>query len=69
MLAQAIAGDYQQSAATAGEIIAQQAYAQRPNLALLGQAYLHRSWAGYHGQDLDWAWQEYRKSTDKGAWE
>lgn len=69
MLARSINGEFEQSALVARQIIDNQAYFQLPSLALLGQAYVHSTWASYHANDLDKAWQEYEKSIDKGAWE
>jgi len=68
MLARAANGEFDRSASAARQIIKTQEYPQQSNLALLGQAYLHYSWASYHDGDIDRAWQQYRQSIDNKAW-
>lgn len=68
MLAQVMNGDFEASAQTARQHINVQDYFQKANVALLGQAYLHQSWADYHAEDLDTAWRRYRQSRDSKAW-
>ena len=68
MLAQVMNGDFEASAQTARHHISVQDYFQKANVALLGQAYLHQSWADYHAEELDAAWQRYRQSHNSKAW-
>lgn len=68
MLARTFNGEYSEAALLAEQIIEIQKYFQLPDIALLGQAYVHRTWASYHEGNLEQAWKEYRKSVDKGAW-
>lgn len=69
MLAQTITGDFEASAQTARQHIDVQRFFQKSNVALLGQAYLHQTWADYHADDMDAAWQRYRQSRDSKAWQ
>jgi tetratricopeptide (TPR) repeat protein len=64
----AVDGQFEQSAAVADRIIAEQGYFQSPNIGLLGQAYLHKAWADYHRGDMSVAWESYRRSVDTKAW-
>ncbi|MEM7064810.1 MAG: hypothetical protein AAF572_16830 [Cyanobacteria bacterium P01_B01_bin.77] len=68
MLAQTVTGDFEASAQTARQHINVQRFFQKSNVALLGQAYLHQTWADYHMGDMDTAWQRYRQSRDSKAW-
>lgn len=68
MLAQTITGDFEASAQTARQHIDVQRFFQKSNVALLGQAYLHQTWADYHAGDMEAAWQRYRQSRDSKAW-
>jgi hypothetical protein len=68
MLARAANGEFARSASAAREIIETQEYPQQSNLALLGQAYLHYSWASYHDGNIEQAWEQYRQSIDNKAW-
>lgn len=68
MLARTVNGEFSASAAVAQEIIQLQKSFQQPNMALLGQAYVHLTWADYHNGDLDKAWQRYRQSIDPRTW-
>ncbi|MBD2309414.1 hypothetical protein H6G17_28590 [Chroococcidiopsis sp. FACHB-1243] len=68
MLARAANGEFERSASAARHIIETQEYPQQSNLALLGQAYLHNSWASYHDGKIEKAWEQYRQSIDNKAW-
>lgn len=68
MLASVVNGDFEKSAAAAQQIIEVQKYVQRPSYGLLGQAYLHRTWATYHDGDITNAWKQYRQSIDEKTW-
>ncbi|MBE9019966.1 hypothetical protein IQ272_28330 [Chroococcidiopsidales cyanobacterium LEGE 13417] len=68
MLARAANGEFDRSASAARQIIETQEYPQQSNLALLGQAYLHNSWASYHDGKIEKAWEQYRQSIDNKAW-
>ncbi|AFY85914.1 tetratricopeptide repeat protein [Chroococcidiopsis thermalis] len=68
MLARAANGEFDRSASVARQIIETQEYPQQSNLALLGQAYLHNSWASYHDGKIEKAWEQYRQSIDNKAW-
>ncbi|MGL5922252.1 tetratricopeptide repeat protein [Chroococcidiopsis sp.] len=68
MLARAANGEFDLSASVARQIIETQEYPQQSNLALLGQAYLHNSWASYHDGNIEKAWEQYRQSIDNKAW-
>lgn len=68
MLARVVNGEFEKSALAAQQLIETQQYPQQPNLALLGQAYLHLSWASYHNGDTKEAWKQYRQSIDEKTW-
>jgi tetratricopeptide (TPR) repeat protein len=68
MLARTVNGQFTQSAAIARMIIDSQIYHQHPDLAVLGQAYLHLSWSSYHKGDTAKAWEYYRNSVDESSW-
>jgi len=68
MLARVVNGEFEQSASVAQQIIEADRYAQQPNLALRGQAYLHLSWASYHNGDMTRAWKQYPRSIDNSIW-
>ena len=68
MLIQTMNGNFETSNITAQQHIEIQHYFQKENVALLGQAYLHRSWADYHADDMDAAWLRYRQSRDSKTW-
>uniref|UniRef100_A0ACD5GZT6 Uncharacterized protein n=1 Tax=Desertifilum tharense IPPAS B-1220 TaxID=1781255 RepID=A0ACD5GZT6_9CYAN len=68
MLARAVNGEFSASADAAQQIIQLQKSFQQPNAALLGQAYLHLTWADYHQGDFNRAWRRYRQSTDPKTW-
>ncbi|NEO72728.1 tetratricopeptide repeat protein [Moorena sp. SIO3H5] len=69
MLVRAINGEFEKSAQAALKIIDAEKYLQLPNVALLGQAYMHLTWADYHGDDIETAWKRYRQTADSGTWE
>ncbi|NEP50852.1 MAG: tetratricopeptide repeat protein, partial [Moorea sp. SIO3C2] len=69
MLVRAINGEFEKSAQAASEIIDAEQYLQLPNMALLGQAYMHLTWADYHRDDIKTAWKRYRQTMDSGTWE
>jgi len=67
MLAAAVNGEFEQSAAIAKQIINEQKSWAQSQRSLLSQAYLHLAWAAYQNQDLDLSWERYRQSlTLKG---
>lgn len=68
MLIQVINGDFEASDRIAQQHIEIQHYFQKENVALLGQAYLHRSWADYHFNDMNAAWLRYRQSRNSKTW-
>ena len=68
MLIQAMNGDFESSNQTAQKHIELQNHFQKKNVALLGQAYLHRAWADYHAGDVHAAWLRYRQSRDSKTW-
>lgn len=68
MLAQTLIGDFESAAQTAQKHIEVQKFFQKANVALLGQSYLHQTWADYHADDMDAAWQRFRQSRDSKAW-
>ena len=68
MLARVVNGEFEKSALAAQQIIQTQKYPQQPNLALLGQAYLHLAWDSYHNGDTEQAWKQYRQSIDEKTW-
>lgn len=68
MLVRVFSGEFAKSAQAAKEIIDVEQYLQLPNVALLGQAYMHLTWADYHDDDIETAWQRYRQTMDSGTW-
>ena len=68
MLAYTIGGDFEAAAKTARQHIEVQTVFQKTNVALLGQSYLHQTWADYHAGEMDTAWQRYRQSRDSKSW-
>ena len=68
MLARAVNGEFDKSALAAQQIVELQQYQQQPNLALLGQAYVHLVWASYHDGNTTQAWRQYQESLDNNAW-
>jgi tetratricopeptide (TPR) repeat protein len=68
MLARTANDEFEQAALVAQEIIKAERYAQIPNLSLLGQAYLHSTWATYQDGDAEKAWKQFRGSTDTSTW-
>jgi tetratricopeptide (TPR) repeat protein len=68
MIARVVNGEFEKSASVGKQIIESQKYFQQPILGLLGQAYLHASWASYHDGDLTKAWKQYRQSIDSSTW-
>lgn len=68
MLARVVNGEFQKSAEIARQIIDGQQYFQHPILGLVGQAYLHLSWAAYNHGDVNKTWREYRQSFDSRTW-
>lgn len=68
MIARVVNGEFEKSALVGKQIIESQKYFQQPLLGLLGQAYLHASWASYHDGDLEKAWKQYRQSIDSSTW-
>ena len=68
MLARVINGELEKSASVAQQILEIDGYAQQPNIALRGQAYLHSAWASYSNDKITTAWAKYRQSVDSSAW-
>ncbi len=68
MLVTAISGEFKKSAQAALKIIDVEQYLQLPNVALLGQAYMHLTWADYHRDDIETAWKRYRQTMDSDTW-
>jgi tetratricopeptide (TPR) repeat protein len=68
MLARTGNDEFDKSALVAQEIIKAERNAQIPNLSLLGQAYLHSTWATYQDGDTEKAWKKFRQSTDTSTW-
>lgn len=68
MIARVVNGELAESATVAKQVIKSQKYFQQPLLGLLGQAYLHTSWASYQNNSLKAAWRQYRQSVDTSAW-
>ncbi|MDF5721438.1 MAG: hypothetical protein PUP91_13355, partial [Rhizonema sp. PD37] len=68
MLASVVNGEFQKSADVAKEIISEQQYFQQQRIGLMGQAYLHLSWAEYHNGDFNKTWERYRQSVDYKSW-
>jgi hypothetical protein len=68
MLARVINGEFQKSADIAKQIIEGQKYSQEPGIGLLGQAYLHLTWAEYENGNVNKTWQRYRQTVDAKAW-
>ncbi|MFG6096071.1 hypothetical protein SPB21_12505 [Leptothoe sp. ISB3NOV94-8A] len=68
MIVKAIDQQFEASAAIATTILNEQTYFQSPNIGLMGQAHVHKTWAAYHRGDLDAAWESYRRSVDSDAW-
>ncbi|NEP00822.1 MAG: hypothetical protein F6K58_19590 [Symploca sp. SIO2E9] len=69
MLVRTISGEFEKSAQAALEIIDVEQYLQLPNVALLGQAYMHLTWADYRRDDIETGWKRYRQTMDSGTWE
>ncbi|KAM3095148.1 tetratricopeptide repeat protein [Phormidesmis sp. 146-35] len=69
MLARVVNGEFDQSSRVARQLIQDLSHFHKPSFALLGQAYLHSSWASYHNGDLKQAWKQYRQSIDNTAWD
>ncbi|HIK07180.1 MAG TPA: hypothetical protein IGS40_21225 [Trichormus sp. M33_DOE_039] len=69
MLARTVNGEFQKSAEIAQKIIDGQKYFQEPKIGLLGQAYVHLTWAEYHNDDINKTWGRYRQSVDTKAWD
>ncbi|MBV9389783.1 MAG: hypothetical protein JOZ78_25450 [Chroococcidiopsidaceae cyanobacterium CP_BM_ER_R8_30] len=68
MLASFVNGEFQKSADIAKQIIAEQQYFQQQRIGLMGQAYLHLSWAEYNNGDVNKTWERYRQSVDYKSW-
>jgi tetratricopeptide (TPR) repeat protein len=68
MIARVVNGELEKSAIVAKQVIESQKYFQQPVLGLMGQAYLHSSWASYQNDHLKAAWRQYRQSVDTSAW-
>ncbi len=68
MLARVINGEFSHSAEVAERIIASQEYFQNQRIGLMGQAYLHFTWAEYKNGDINKAWELYRQSVDAKTW-
>ncbi len=68
MIARVVNSEFEKSALVAKQVIESQKYFQQPVLGLLGQAYLHSSWASYQDGALKSAWRQYRQSIDTSAW-
>lgn len=69
MIARTVNGELQRAASVSQQIIQTQKSFQIPGVGLLGQAYVHLSWSAYReGNDINQAWNLYRKSVDKSAW-
>ncbi len=68
MLARVVNGEFSHSADVAQRIIASQEYFQNQRIGLMGQAYLHLTWAEYKNGDVNKAWERYRQSVDAKTW-
>jgi tetratricopeptide (TPR) repeat protein len=69
MLARVVNGEFNKLAETAQKVIEVQKHFQQPNTPILGQAYLHLAWAGYHNNgDTTEVWKRYRQSIDSRTW-
>ena len=68
MLARVINQEFQKSAEVAKQIIDEQKYFQEPKIGLLGQTYVHLTWAEYNNGNIDKTWERYRQSVDTKAW-
>jgi len=68
MLARVVNGEFQKSADIAKQIIDQQQYFQEQKIGLLGQAYLHLTWAEYNNGNANKTWEKYRQSVDANTW-
>jgi tetratricopeptide (TPR) repeat protein len=66
LIARVVNGEFNLSAEAAQRLIAGQQYFQQPKIGLLGQAFLHLTWAEFHAGELDQAWKQYRKSVGEG---
>jgi tetratricopeptide (TPR) repeat protein len=66
MIARVVNGEFNLSAEAAQRLIAGQQYFQQPKIGLLGQAFLHLTWAKFHAGEVDQAWTQYRKSVGEG---
>lgn len=62
MLARTANGEFEKSETIAQQLIQLQQYFQFSNRALIGQAYLHSSWASYHSDNPAESWREYKRS-------
>ncbi|BCL35586.1 tetratricopeptide repeat protein [Nostoc sp. MS1] len=69
MLARVVNGEFQKSAEVAKQIINGQKYLQEPGIGLMGQAYVHLTWAEYQNGNIDKTWERYRQSVDTKAWD
>lgn len=69
MLARVVNGEFQKSAEVAKQIIDGQKYFQEPGIGLMGQAYVHLTWAEYNKGDINKTWERYRQSVDTKAWD
>jgi hypothetical protein len=68
MIARTVNGEFDASAQVAQQILVREQYSAKPNLSLVGQAYLHMAWSSYRAGKLDLAWQQYQKSRDDSLW-
>ncbi|MBD2512139.1 hypothetical protein H6G91_33780 [Nostoc muscorum FACHB-395] len=69
MLARVVNGEFQKSAEVAKQIIDGQKYFQEPGIGLMGQAYVHLTWAEYNKSNISKTWERYRQSVDAKAWD
>lgn len=69
MLARVVNGEFQKSAEVAKQIIDGQKYFQEPGIGLMGQAYVHLTWAEYNNGNINKTWERYRQSVDTKAWD
>jgi len=68
MLMRVMNGEFEASAEVADRHLEVQNHFQSKNVALLGQAYLHKAWADYHAEDMNAAWRRYRQARDAKTW-
>lgn len=69
MLASVVNGEFEKSALVAHQLKDTQQYFQQPSLSIIGQAYVHLTWASYRDGDTTQAWKQYRQSIDDSSWD